>query len=202
MFGFLAKVFKTDLLDPLDIQPNLIKTVVRIWDEIYHYLKTDVNLVEEACSQSLLEIFNFCIPDKDDKLLINSIFYKPLAGIIASGGDKLAQEKSAFILNKFMEYLILEDYFDLANFFAPKIVALYTKSSWISPEFTNWVNLVLKNLGIKFFLSVLNEIIFKETEILQSDQKQYYKEKIASWEFLTELGKLLGLINFSDYWFL
>ena len=69
-----------------------------------------MNVVEEACSQSLLEIFINCIPDKDDKLLISSIFYKPIAGLIATGGDKIAQERAGFILYKFIEHLILEDY--------------------------------------------------------------------------------------------
>ena len=30
MFGFLAQVYKTNLVDPLDKPPNLIKTIVRI----------------------------------------------------------------------------------------------------------------------------------------------------------------------------
>jgi len=92
--------------------------------------------VEEACSKSLIEIFKHCILEKDDKQLITAIFYKPLAGFIASGGDKIAQAKASYILNKFMSYLIEEDYFDLANFLAPKIIALYIKSSCQDYELT------------------------------------------------------------------
>jgi len=30
MFGFIAKCFKTDMQDPLDKPPSLIKTVLRV----------------------------------------------------------------------------------------------------------------------------------------------------------------------------
>ena len=158
LFGFLAQIYQNNLIDPLEQPPSLIKTVIKIWEEIYSYLKKNVNLVEEACSKSLIEIFKHCILEKDDKQLITAIFYKPLAGFIASGGDRIAQAKASYILNKFMSYLIEEDYFDLANFLAPKIIALYIKSSCQDYELTEWITLIVKNLGVKYFISVLTDL--------------------------------------------
>ena len=110
----------------------------------------------------MLELFKHCIPDKDDKLIISAIFYKPLAGFIASGGDRIAQAKAAYILHKFMAHLIDEDYFDLANFLAPKIIALYIKSSCTDFEFTDCLRLILDQLGVKYFITTLNETVFSQ----------------------------------------
>ena len=210
MFGFLAQVYQEDLLDPLDKPQNLIKTVVRIWEEIYSYLKTNVTLLREAWSKSLIEIFKYWILDKDNKLLVWSLFYKPLAGFIASGGDKIAQASAAYILNKFINFLLDEDYFDIANFLAPKIVALYIKSSWNDYEFTYLLTLVLNQLGVKHFISVLTDleefeisenkyqrtssIVSKQIEILESKDKQNYKDKVSSWKFLSALAKWLQTV--------
>ena len=210
MFGFLAQIYQEDLLDPLDKPPNLIRTVVRICEEIYGYFKTNVTLVGEACSTSLIEIFKYWILDKDNKLLISSIFYKPLAGFIASGGDKIAQSTASFVLNKFINFILDEDYFDLANFFAPKIVALYIKSSWNDYWLTDLMTLILNQLGVKYYISVLTDleefevgeskyqrtssIVSKQIEILESKDKQNYRDKIASWKFLSSLAKRLQTV--------
>lgn len=84
---------------------------------------------------------------------------------IESGSDKIAQKSAAYILNRFMAYLLDENYFDLSNYFAPKIVALYIKSSCADFEFTNCLVMILKQLGVKYFVSALTD--FHEYEISQ-----------------------------------
>jgi hypothetical protein len=54
LFGKLAEVYETTLLDPLDKPPNLIKTVVRIVEEITTYLKENSSMIHNACAHSLV----------------------------------------------------------------------------------------------------------------------------------------------------
>jgi hypothetical protein len=53
MFGYLAQYFKTDLRDPLDKPPDVVKTVRRIQDTIYSFFKANHRLVWRGCSVSL-----------------------------------------------------------------------------------------------------------------------------------------------------
>ena len=89
LFGHLAKVYKTDLLDPLDKPPNLLKTVVRICENIHSFLKENSTLIHLACANSLVEILDNCFLQKEDKLSLSLIFYEPLAAVINGGYDKM-----------------------------------------------------------------------------------------------------------------
>jgi len=42
ILGYITTVYKKDLLDPLDKQPNLIKSVVRLCDYIHSYFKVKI----------------------------------------------------------------------------------------------------------------------------------------------------------------
>lgn len=90
LFGNIAEVYGTGLLDPLDKPPNLIKTIVWIVEELTTYLKENSSMIHKACAHSLVEIFEHCMPNKDDKLTASLIFYEPLASIISSGCNKMA----------------------------------------------------------------------------------------------------------------
>lgn len=62
LFGHLAKVYKQDFLDPLDKPPNLLKTIVRVCENIHSFLKENSTIIHLACSNSLLEILEHCFP--------------------------------------------------------------------------------------------------------------------------------------------
>lgn len=89
LFGHLAKVYKIEMLDPLDKPPNLLKTVVRVCENIHSFLKENSSLIHLACANSLVDIFDNCFPSKEDKLSLSLIFYEPLASIINGGFDKM-----------------------------------------------------------------------------------------------------------------
>ena len=91
LFGHLARTYKTELLDPLDKPPNLLKTVVRICENIHSFLKENSSLIHLACANSLVELLDNCFVAKEDKLSLSLIFYEPLAAIINGGFDKLGQ---------------------------------------------------------------------------------------------------------------
>ena len=145
LFGFLSKVYGLDLVDPLDKRPSLLKTVIRLCEEIYTYVSKGIALVEQACAKSLSEIFLSSLPDPNNKLVVVSIFYDPLARIIASGGNPEAQSKAAYILNYMMNFWIENDYFELCNYLSSKIVSLYIKTSCTDSELTKCIILILNN---------------------------------------------------------
>lgn len=89
LFGYLAKIYKTDMLDPLDRPPNLLKTVVRVCEHIHTFLKENSGLIHMACANSLIEILDNCFVNKEDKLSLSLIFYEPLAAVINGGYDKM-----------------------------------------------------------------------------------------------------------------
>lgn len=77
------------MLDPLDKPPNLLKTVVRICENIHSLLKENSSLIHLACATSLVDILDCCFANKDDKLSLSLIFYEPLAAIITGGFDQM-----------------------------------------------------------------------------------------------------------------
>jgi hypothetical protein len=44
ILGFIANTFKKQLLDPLDKPMNFLKSVIRLCEGIYHYLKVRLSL--------------------------------------------------------------------------------------------------------------------------------------------------------------
>jgi hypothetical protein len=69
MFGFLAKCFKTDLKDPMDKPPSMIKTIQRIQETIHSFLKENSKLVWRGSALSLQEILESCFVDKTEPVL-------------------------------------------------------------------------------------------------------------------------------------
>ena len=79
------------MLDPLDKPPNLLKTIVRVCENIHNYLKENSSVIHSACASSLIDVLDNCFPSKSDKLTLSLIFFEPLAAIINGGFDKMGQ---------------------------------------------------------------------------------------------------------------
>ncbi len=79
------------MLDPLDKPPNLMKTVVRVCEQIHSFMKDSSSLIHMACAHSLVEVLDNCFSSKEDKLSLSLIFYEPMAVIINGGTDQLSQ---------------------------------------------------------------------------------------------------------------
>ena len=77
LFGFLANIYRTNLLDPLDSPKSLTKTINRI---ISHFrnncFKDNDYIIQKASSYSILELLNLCM-DKNDRDNLNKIFVEP-----------------------------------------------------------------------------------------------------------------------------
>ena len=57
LVGYIASVFRENLVDPLDKQPNIMKTIVRMSEIIQIYLKENSLIVHKACSHSWRELY-------------------------------------------------------------------------------------------------------------------------------------------------
>lgn len=79
LFGTIARVYQTNLLDPLDRPPNLIKSIMRICDEVTIYLKENSSVIHKACGLTWVQLFEQCMPNKEEKQHVSLIFYQPLA---------------------------------------------------------------------------------------------------------------------------
>lgn len=125
LFGHLARVYKGQLLDPLDKPPNLMKTVVRVCENIHSYLRENSSVIHFACAHSLVEVLEHCFLSKDDKLSLSLIFYEPMAVVINSGHDQAGQMSAALCIQKLLEYLIEGKHEQLFDYIVPKFVQLF-----------------------------------------------------------------------------
>ena len=93
------------MLDPLDKPPNLIKTVVRVCENIHGFIREASPLIHLACANSLVDVLDNCFPSKEDKLSLSLIFYEPMAVVINGGLDILGQMGAATCLMKLLNTL-------------------------------------------------------------------------------------------------
>ena len=133
LFGHLARVYRGNLLDPLDKPPSLLKTVVRVCENIHSFLKENSTQIQTACASSLMEILDHCFSSKEDKLSLSLIFYEPMAVVINGGLDQIGQMGAAMCIQKLLEYLIASKHEALLDFVVPKLIQLfYVKKSTLT----------------------------------------------------------------------
>lgn len=188
LFGHIASVFKTDMLDPLDKPPNLVKTVVRMCDEISTYLKENSSMIHRACALSLIQIFENCIVNKEDKMTVSLIFYEPLASIVQGGCDKMAQQAATHCLFIFMAHIVEKDYEALTNYLCPKAIALYLKSRCDHCDFIKILIVLLDYCGIKYFVGCLTDIFAKLVKVAKNPDTQTHLEKVEACTLLELLA--------------
>jgi len=104
LFGYLGKVWKGELKDPLDRPPSLNKTISRILDSIFSLFRENSKLVNRACGMAMAELLDNCYQDKSDPDIPN-IFVLPLTNLIISGSDKAKQTGAAFCLAFLLDHL-------------------------------------------------------------------------------------------------
>ena len=77
LFGYLANIYRTNLLDPLDSPKSLNKTINRIVSHLRNNcFKDNDYIIQKACSYSILELLNLCM-NKNDRDNLNTIFIEP-----------------------------------------------------------------------------------------------------------------------------
>ena len=168
LFGHLAKVYRSHLLDPLDKPPNVMKTVVRICENIHGFLKEPSPLIHLACANSLVDILDNCFYTKDDKLSLSLIFYEPMAVVINGGLDILGQMGAATCIMKLLEYLIGAKQDQLFDFIVPKFVQLFYRTKCDNQEFIQCMALVIEHSSLKYVSNNVWDVVSKLLKTLQS----------------------------------
>lgn len=128
LLGFIANTFRTNMLDPIDKPPSLIKTITRVLDQICLYMKENSPLVHQACGKSFVDIFNYCAPNKTERKTVSLMFYERLDSVILGGSDIIAQKAACFTLCQFTKNMIDNKLDVLCEFFCPKIITLFIKT--------------------------------------------------------------------------
>ena len=195
LYGYIAGVYKENLMDPIDNPPNIIKTINRILSHLrQYYLISNSYMVHKSCSRAICDIYDYCMP-KDNIKSIYMIFFEPFFEILSSGTGKSTQEGAAICLMDFIYHLgenqkknninkkILDSIDD-------KIIALCTKSSLENPYlFEALYNLINFN-KIENYSNHLKEIYDRFILILCKTNKNKYNYlmKLNSLKILNLIG--------------
>ncbi len=77
VISILAITFKTQLIDPVDKPPSLLKTVFRMVEVLHGYFSDRSATVQQACARALLDLSSSCLGGQDTDSIF-SIIYSPL----------------------------------------------------------------------------------------------------------------------------
>lgn len=210
LLGYISSVYRENLLDPLDKPTSLLKTVVRITEIIQNYLKENSLVIHKACSLSLQELYDNCMP-KDDINGIILIFLDPLLSIITSGSHKMSQTGAGVCLAEFIIHLGRDlgtkkqsiQNIELKNIkpnstllsVSEKIINMTMKTKienyYIFEAFLN----LLQNLPFENFINYLKEI-YEKLVFTLNNSKTNYQTKIICLNIFTYIGKnLKNVVN-------
>ena len=170
LYGYIASVYKENLMDPLDKPPNIVKTINRILTHIRNfYLKENSFVVHKACSHSMMEIYENCMP-KDNMKGINLLFIEPLFNLIISGNGKYVQEGAAVCLADFIYHLGKDNDSEInmkiLATLDSKVMALFNKHSIDVPHIYEALFNLMQFLPFETFVSYLKEIYDRTITIL------------------------------------
>ena len=123
LLGYIASIYKENLIDPLDKNRNIFSTIKRIFEIIKVYMKENSFGIHKACSHSLLEILDNCMVKDSDSLLIE-YFFDPLAEIVISGSNRFAQIAATICINDLIMYFNLNAFKDVLQLISIKLIAI------------------------------------------------------------------------------
>lgn len=61
VIAYICEKYGTDLLDPIDKPPSLMKTAFRIVELLHTYFNDPSLTVQEACARSLIDLYSHCL---------------------------------------------------------------------------------------------------------------------------------------------
>lgn len=124
LLGFIAAIFKQEMIDCTDRQGSLLKTVIKVVQTIYKHLGEQSKSIHQACASSLMAVLDNCLPEAD-KDTLNVICYAPLEGLAEGGANNFAQAGASLCLRELFAHLQRKGLVSLLSYFAPKFFSLY-----------------------------------------------------------------------------
>lgn len=104
LIGFLASIYKTAFIDPIDKPPHITKTILKLISLLQNYFKDESEKIHIACSKTWREIYINCLLNQNLQIR-NLLMFETLFGIINGGADRLSQQTCLIILKDFVECL-------------------------------------------------------------------------------------------------
>eukprot|EP00347_Sterkiella_histriomuscorum_P007209 403349842 len=194
MFGFVAKCFKTELIDPL--HPTLIRTVIKIQEAIYSFFKENSKIVWKGCAVSLADIIDNCFPDKN--ILINgnqslmSFIFDPLMNYHKGGHNTMMQQGASFCIMHLIEHFQTQGCLDFLEQIHLPIISTTTKFKVDNESQLIAVKLLIQHLGIRVAKDYIEGLITISNKVIgmqQSVTNAFHKQ--AACDLLTILGQNL-----------
>ena len=191
LYGYIATIYKENLMDPLDKPPNIIKTINRLLTHIRNYYLSNSYVVHKASSHSILDIYECCMP-KDNIKSISILFIEPLVSLIASGKSKFSQDGAAVCLADFIYHLGKDNAEINTKLLATldnKILSLVNKNALDVPYVFEALFNLMQFLPFETFTNNLKEIYDRTLGVL-------CKANAGKYNTLTKINclNILGLI--------
>lgn len=193
LYGCLAETYKENFMDPIDKNPNIIKTINRVLGHIRNlYLKEDSYVVHKACSRSIIDIYDLCMP-KDNIKSVNILFIEPLISLMSSGSGKSSKEGAAVCLADLIYHLGKDQSNEfntkILSTLDDKVISLVGKSTMDNPYIFEALYNLMQFLPFETFNKSLKEIYDRALTILNRNNANKYN-------YLTKVNclNILGLI--------
>ena len=206
LYGYIGQIYKNNLLDPIDHPISLINSINRIITHIRNSkMKTSAYTLLKACSYSILEILDNCMP-KNDINNLNKIFIEPFMHNINISSNTYIKNGCCVYINDLIYHIQNGNEFDLKilncilykNKFINEII-LKIKIDFYQNYF---LYEALYNLILYFNFDYIKNsyinIIYKMIEILENKNILKNETKISCLKVLYILLKKIKENNF-DY---
>ncbi|CDW90985.1 UNKNOWN [Stylonychia lemnae] len=194
MFGFVAKCFKTELKDPLDKPPSVVKSVIRIQDAIYAFFKENSKVVWKGCAVSLTDIFDNCFPDKTQPVQgqqsLTSFILEPLLNFHKGGNNTMMQQGASFCIMHFIEHLITQNQGDLLEQVHQGVMQSITKNRIDNESQLAAAVKLIQTLGIRVAQDHVEGLVNISIKVIGSQASTVFQKKAAC-DLLNILGEHL-----------
>ena len=176
LYGYIGQIYKNNLLDPIDHPISLINSINRIVTHIRNNkMKTSAYTLLKACSYSILEILDNCMP-KNDINNLNRIFVEPFIHNINISSNLYIKNGCCVYINDLIYHIKNGNDFDLQilncilykNKFLNDVI-LKIKIDFYQNYFLYEAtyNLILY-FNFNYFKNIYINITYKMTEILEN----------------------------------
>lgn len=113
LYGYIGQIYKNNLLDPIDNPISLINSINRIISHIRNIkMKASTYTLLKACSYSILEILDNCMPRNDINNL-NSIFIEPFINNINTSSNLYIKNGCCIYINDLIYHIKNGNDYDL-----------------------------------------------------------------------------------------
>lgn len=95
IFSYLANTFGTEMKDPKDKPPSLVKTCKRILHSIDDFFKDDNRIVNKVVGMSIQSMLDFCFPEQPLTDETITLFFGHLNDLLQKGTDRISEKGAA-----------------------------------------------------------------------------------------------------------